>query len=136
MKSSLKEKGLTEKQIQIAELVSSGLSNQQVAQSLGVTEKAVKWHLTNVYKTLKIKTRTQLVLFWMETKKDKENIRTGFIDATDFNHHLGPGNDPMPTKIYGSEELLRAAESCAEECGCYEVEVKVLRFIPGKPNVP
>jgi DNA-binding NarL/FixJ family response regulator len=69
----LKEKGLTTRERETAELVSKGLSNKEVASQLFITEKSVKFHLTNVYKKLALNSRAQLIVFclphmgWNET---------------------------------------------------------------------
>ena len=44
----LKEANLTTKEIQIADYVSRGLSNKEIANQLFITEKTVKFHLTNI----------------------------------------------------------------------------------------
>jgi len=42
-------------------LVLQGLTNRQVADKLCVAEKTVKFHLTNIYKRMKISRRSQIV---------------------------------------------------------------------------
>jgi hypothetical protein len=49
----------------VAELVSKGLSNKEVASQLFVTEKTVKFHLTNIYKKMSVKSRAQLIVWCM-----------------------------------------------------------------------
>ncbi len=45
----------------VAEAVASGMSNREVASSLYVSERTVEFHLHNVYRKLKVRSRTQLV---------------------------------------------------------------------------
>jgi DNA-binding NarL/FixJ family response regulator len=59
----LTEKGLTRQQIQVTNGVSRGLSNKEIATQLGILEKTVKFHLTNIYKKLSLKSRAQLIVF-------------------------------------------------------------------------
>lgn len=43
---------LTDRELEIVSLVGEAYSNLEIGAVLGVTEKAIKWHLTNVYKKL------------------------------------------------------------------------------------
>jgi DNA-binding NarL/FixJ family response regulator len=51
---------LTERERQIAKLVSAGLSNKQVGQQLNVSAGTIKVHLHNIYQKLEINNRTTL----------------------------------------------------------------------------
>jgi len=55
--------GLSRREAEVATLVGRGLSNKDTASALFVTEKTVKFHLTNVFRKLKIKNRVNLVLW-------------------------------------------------------------------------
>lgn len=55
-------RGLSKREAEVAELVSKGHSNKVVAGLLFVTEKTVKFHLTNIYKWLRVKSRSQLIV--------------------------------------------------------------------------
>jgi len=56
-------KGLSNREAQVSELVSKGLSNKEVANQIFVTEKTVRFHLTNIYQKLHVKNRAHLILF-------------------------------------------------------------------------
>jgi DNA-binding CsgD family transcriptional regulator len=58
----LAEKGLTNRETEISYLTSIGLTNREIGNQLFVTEKTVKFHLTNVYKKLNVKSRAQLIV--------------------------------------------------------------------------
>jgi DNA-binding NarL/FixJ family response regulator len=49
---------LTRRELEILRLVSSGLSNAQMAKHLWVTEQTIKFHLSNVYRKIGIRNRT------------------------------------------------------------------------------
>ena len=51
---------LTASERRIAELASQGLSNREIAQTLFVTNRTVEGHLTNVYRKLRLDSRTKL----------------------------------------------------------------------------
>ena len=61
MKTCLQERGLSKRESEVVILVVQGLTNRQVADQLCVAEKTVKFHLTNVYKRLKISRRSQII---------------------------------------------------------------------------
>lgn len=46
-------------EIRVCALLMNGLSNKQIADSLFVTDKTVKFHFTNTFKKLKVKTRLE-----------------------------------------------------------------------------
>ena len=53
---------LTGRERQIAEGVSRGLSNRDIAAALGITEQTVKNHLTAIFTKLHVSSRLQLAL--------------------------------------------------------------------------
>ena len=57
------EQGLTRHEIAILKAVARGVSNQQIADELWVTEQTVKFHLTNIYRKLNVKNRTEATRF-------------------------------------------------------------------------
>src|SRR5690606_39845901 len=61
----INQKGLSNREAEVAELVTKGLSNKEVANQLFVTEKTVKFHLTNIYKKMNLKSRAQLIVWCM-----------------------------------------------------------------------
>lgn len=63
LRDVLTQKGLSHREAEVAELVTKGLSNKEVASQLFVTEKTVKFHLTNIYKKMAVKSRAQLIVW-------------------------------------------------------------------------
>lgn len=63
LREKLIEKGLSNREAEVTELVSKGLSNKECANALFVTEKTVKFHLTNIYKKMNVKSRAQLIVW-------------------------------------------------------------------------
>lgn len=53
---------LTEREREVASLVSDGFSNKEIARKLGITERTVKAHLSGVFSKLEVRDRLQLVL--------------------------------------------------------------------------
>lgn len=51
--------GLTERELTIMKAVARGLSNSAIGKELWVTEQTVKFHLTNVYRKLGVRNRTE-----------------------------------------------------------------------------
>lgn len=63
LKTILTAKGLSDREFMVADLVSRGLSNKEIGNQLFVTEKTVKFHLTNIYKKMGVSSRAQLIIF-------------------------------------------------------------------------
>jgi DNA-binding NarL/FixJ family response regulator len=57
--SAAKAAGLTERELTIIKAVARGLSNQAIGRELWVTEQTVKFHLTNIYRKLRVANRTE-----------------------------------------------------------------------------
>ena len=75
LRDVLIQKGLSNREAEVAELVSKGLSNKEVANQLFVTEKTVKFHLTNIYKKMNVKSRAQLIVWCLPHLGFVENER-------------------------------------------------------------
>ncbi len=94
LRDVLIQKGLSNREAEVAELVSKGLSNKEVANQLFVTEKTVKFHLTNIYKKMNVKSRAQLIVWCLphlgfvesEMRAESNNqaaaATTGYSNAT------------------------------------------------------
>ncbi len=52
---------LSERELEILHFIATGMSNQELADTLVVTVGTVKWHLNNIYSKLAVKSRTQAV---------------------------------------------------------------------------
>jgi DNA-binding NarL/FixJ family response regulator len=64
-RSSAPSHDLTEREREVLRLVASGLANKQIARRLGISEKTVKGHLTQVFQAIGVTDRTQAAL-WAE----------------------------------------------------------------------
>ena len=54
---------LTDREMDVLQLMSQGCSNKDIALSLTISEKTVKNHITNIFRKLQVEDRTQAVLF-------------------------------------------------------------------------
>lgn len=61
LRDELRIKGLSPREIDVAELVAKGMSNKEVATILFVAEKTVKFHMTNIHRRMGFKSRAQLI---------------------------------------------------------------------------
>ena len=52
---------LSQRELQVLQLIATGLSNQEVAQKMVVAVSTVKWHLNNIYAKLDVRNRTRAV---------------------------------------------------------------------------
>ncbi|WP_111638537.1 response regulator transcription factor [Marinomonas shanghaiensis] len=53
---------LSERELNVAQLIAKGLSNKQIASEMAITERTVKAHLTSIFKKTKTKDRLSLAL--------------------------------------------------------------------------
>jgi DNA-binding NarL/FixJ family response regulator len=56
---------LSSREIEVLRLVATGLANKQIARRLGIAERTVKAHLTNIFTRIDVTDRTQAAL-WAE----------------------------------------------------------------------
>lgn len=63
--------GLTRRQLEVLDLLTQGLSNQDIGERLGLNLSTVKTHVTGVLKALGVGSRTQAVLLVKETGRDR-----------------------------------------------------------------
>lgn len=63
LRNELIGRGLTNRESEVCELVSKGLSDREVANQLFVTEKTVKFHFRNIYAKLGLNSRAKLIVF-------------------------------------------------------------------------
>lgn len=70
---SLVDRGLTKREAQITESALSGKTNNQIAEEFSLKIPTVKFHMYNIFKTLKVKTRlglsNQLIIQYVDFKK-------------------------------------------------------------------
>ncbi len=53
---------LTKRELEIARLITQGLTNRVISQQLNVTTETIKWHLKNIFQKLGVTNRTQAVI--------------------------------------------------------------------------
>ena len=68
---------LTERELEVIRALAQGKSDRQIAHALGISEKTVRNHTSNIYRKLHIFDRTQAVIY---------AIREGVIDVEDLEY--------------------------------------------------
>ncbi len=71
--------GLTKRQLQVLALLAQGKSNVEIAEDLGVSDKTIRFYISAILKTLKVRNRTQAALIAARAIGDHPNARTGSI---------------------------------------------------------
>ncbi|MBR3645278.1 MAG: response regulator transcription factor [Lachnospiraceae bacterium] len=64
-KKDMSQYGITDKEIEIIELVSKGMSNKEIASELYLSEGTVRNYLSIILEKLNLRDRTQLVVFYL-----------------------------------------------------------------------
>lgn len=64
------EKGFTVREIEVCLFLSLGMKNQEIADQMFISEKAVKFHLSKVYRKLGVKSRLEAGIWLSEIKKE------------------------------------------------------------------
>jgi DNA-binding CsgD family transcriptional regulator len=100
LRDVLIQKGLSNREAEVAELVSKGLSNKEVANQLFVTEKTVKFHLTNIYKKMSVKSRAQLIVWCLPhlgfvESETAQPIRPEMVAGATAINTIPVGNQPV-----------------------------------------
>ncbi len=106
LREVLLKEGLSNRETEVAELVTQGLSNKEVSNRLFVTEKTVKFHLTNIYKKMNVKSRAQLIVWCLpnmtfverkEQSQGVQNINSGH-NGNGLNQ-IPAGNAPLNSEV-------------------------------------
>lgn len=84
-----KTQELTRREAQILELVEKGLQSKDIGLELGVTEKTVKFHLTNIYRKLGICGRKDLGVSTRSEGYSFKKEEAVFLENTDHVLPLG-----------------------------------------------
>ena len=62
-KDGLKIDSLTRRELEVLKLLSVGMYNKEVAETLDISERTVKNHVSNIFKKLEVTDRTQAAVF-------------------------------------------------------------------------
>jgi DNA-binding NarL/FixJ family response regulator len=73
---------LTDRERQVLALLASGLANKQIARRLGISEKTVKGHLTNLFQRIGVSDRTQAALWAERTGALKTSASHGSVQGS------------------------------------------------------
>lgn len=125
LRDILIQKGLSNREAEVAELVSRGLSNKEVANQLFVTEKTVKFHLTNIYKKMSVKSRAQLIVWCLP--------HLGFVESGEARTETN-----LVTAPVGAQANISINNSLANEAAAAPTipagNATVGSIIPGRGN--
>jgi DNA-binding NarL/FixJ family response regulator len=66
--------GLSPREIEVAALVASGSTNREIAVSLSISDKTVARHLSNIFRKLRLSSRTALASYAIEKGLEAEQI--------------------------------------------------------------
>lgn len=66
--SNSRDERLTQRELEVLQLIAKGLSNHEIASRLFLSEKTIKNHLTNIFRKIDVTDRTQAVLYALKHK--------------------------------------------------------------------
>ncbi len=69
--------GLTSRPLQVVTLLALGKSNVEIAEDLGISDKTVRFYISAILKTLKVRNRTQAALIAVRAIGDQSSERPG-----------------------------------------------------------
>lgn len=78
---------LTERELEVVKALARGMTDRQIARQLGISEKTVGNHASNVYRKLHIFDRTQAVIY---------AVREGLVDVADLEYRPPPEETREP----------------------------------------
>lgn len=72
-----KRRGLSDRQLEILELIASGMTYKQAGDALGITERTLKYHMGRIIDLLHLENRTQVIVYatsmgLIKNKKDDD----------------------------------------------------------------
>lgn len=67
-------KKLTKREYQIYNLIIKGWSNKEISKSLGISEKTIKVHTTNIFKKMIVNSRNKLIVKHYEGMMGVKNV--------------------------------------------------------------
>lgn len=73
----LVEKGMSPRQREVCFFAKKGLSNKEIAQEMYITEKTVKFHFTDIYRIMGVKSRAGLMAALYEFQPPVEEVIVG-----------------------------------------------------------
>lgn len=71
---------LSKSEQNIFEMLSKGLSNKQIAERVFVHDKTIKFHLTNIYKKLDLKNRSEAIAYFHNNLYKKGEEKVGYVE--------------------------------------------------------
>jgi two-component system nitrate/nitrite response regulator NarL len=95
---------LTAREMEIANLVTRGLRNKQIARQMNISEATVKMHLHHVYEKLHVASRTELAIRAQSERAAKSSIPAVPIDDTPHS-----GNGRTLTRDSAAEATAKVA---------------------------
>ena len=68
---------LTPRELEVLEMISSGLTNAEAAKRLDLSVHGIKFHLTEIYRRLGVTNRTEAAVSYLRLKSDSADPNRG-----------------------------------------------------------
>jgi len=103
---------LSRRENEVTNLLLKGMSNKQIAFTLGISERTIEFHLNNVYRKLQVASRVELILKLGEvTGSDFANPVESTVDAESEEVH----NDSQPIERRWAKSLRNTVSLIKQE---------------------
>ena len=98
---------LTEREMQVLNLISRGLSNREIADELVVTPGTIKWYNKQIYRKLGVNSRTKAIAQANKAGLFNQSLEITSIPSVAYDHNL-----PAPlTSFIGREQEMKEIKS-------------------------
>ena len=103
---------LSQRERDVVDALLQGMSNKQIALSLGISERTVEFHLNNVYTKLRVGSRVELIL---KLGRSKDGVLANPVESTVDLSVENPDNGNQPTQSRWAQSLRNTVSLIKKE---------------------
>lgn len=109
--TSQKNSPLSDRELQVIELVAAGLTNQDIADRLEISKRTVDNHISNILNKTKTSNRVALVRWALQSGKVCiDDVNCCILPATDTSENMADSLEMAAAKAVATESVETTAE--------------------------